>query len=167
VQRRLVLVRHAQAAHAAADADRPLTDQGEEQAAAIGRWLQDAGLVPDRVVVSPALRAIRTWERAAAQLATPPAPVVDERIYDNTVEELLGVIGETPADGGTVAVVGHNPSIGVLASLLDDGEGSPSARRDLQAGFPTGAVAVFTLGTAFDALAPGSATLTALAVPRD
>jgi phosphohistidine phosphatase len=148
------------------DADRPLTDQGLQQAAAVGRWLQDAGLVPDRVVVSPAFRAIRTWEGAAGQLTTPPTPIVDERIYDNTVEALLAVVGETPADGGIVAVVGHNPSIGVLASLLDDGEGSPSARRDLQAGFPTGAVAAFTLGTPFDAIAPDSATLTAFAVPR-
>jgi phosphohistidine phosphatase len=165
VQHRLVLIRHAEAAPGAVDAERPLTDHGVRQAAAVGRWLQDAGLVPDRVAVSPAVRAIRTWERAAGQFPAPPTPVVDERIYVNTVDALLAVIGETAADGGTVAVVGHNPSIGVLASILDDGAGDSSPRRDLRDGFPTAAVAVFTLGTPFDSIAPGTATLTAFTVP--
>lgn len=166
MQRRLVLLRHAQAADAAVDADRRLTAQGDDQAAAIGRWLRDAGLAPDRVVVSPARRAVRTWQRAAAQLPTRPTPIVDERVYGNTVEALLAVLHETPDDVGTVALVGHNPSIGSLAGVLDDAEGSPSARRDLGAGFPTGAVAVFTLVIPFDAIAPGTATLTAFTVPR-
>lgn len=165
MHRRLVLLRHAQAGQAAADADRPLTERGEQQAAAVGRWLQRSGLVPDRVVVSAARRAVLTWERAAAQLPSVPTPVVDARIYDNTVEALLAVIAETPADIGTVAVVGHNPSIGVLARMLDDGTGDSAARRDLRDGFPTAGVAVFALGTPFDAVAPGTATLTALTVP--
>ena len=118
------------------------------------------------MVVSPARRAAQTWERAAAQLTAPPAPVTDERIYENTVEALLAVIQDSPADGGIVAVVGHNPSVGVLASVLDDGEGSPSALRDLHAGFPPGGVAVFALDTPFDAIAPGAARLTDFTVPR-
>lgn len=166
MQRRLVLIRHAVAAQGAVDADRPLTAEGGTQAAALGRWLQQAALTPDRVVVSPALRAAQTWKRVAEQLSTPPAPIVDGGIYDNTVEALLAVLHETPADIGIVAVVGHNPSIGVLASGLDDSEGSPSARTNLRAGFPTGGVAVFALTTPFDALAPGAATLTDFAVPR-
>jgi phosphohistidine phosphatase len=165
MQRRLLLIRHAQAAQGAVDADRPLTDEGVAQAAALGRWLQQAALTPDRVVVSRALRAVQTWERAAGHLSTPPAPIVDERIYENTLEALLAVINETPADSGTVAVVGHNPSIGVLASVLDDGEGSPSARKNLRAGFRTGGVAVFAVATPFDAVAPGTAALTDFAVP--
>jgi phosphohistidine phosphatase len=166
MQRHLVLIRHAQAAQAAVDADRPLTDRGAEQAAALGRWLHQAALPPDRVVVSPALRAVRTWESAALQLTRPPSPIVEERIYDNTPGALLAVIHEAPGNGGILAVVGHNPSIGFLASVLDDGEGSPSARRNLRAGFPPGGVAVFTLGTPFDAVAPGTARLTTFTVPH-
>ena len=166
MQRRLVLLRHAEAAQGAVDAERPLTDQGEEQAAAIGRWLQQGDLVPDRVVVSPARRAARTWELAAAQFTTPPTPLADGRIYDNTVDALLALVHETPVDCELVAVVGHNPSIGVLASILDDGEGNPAARKDLQTGFATGCVAVFSLETPFDSIAPGTATLTDFTVPR-
>src|SRR4051794_37639527 len=87
--RRLLLVRHANAADAPSDVDRPLTERGARQAAAIGAWLEQAGLVPDRVLVSSARRAEETWERAVAAQGTGPRPIVDARIYDNTVEALL------------------------------------------------------------------------------
>ena len=93
--------------------------------------------------------------------------VVDERIYDNTVEALLEVLRETPDDVGTVAVVGHNPSVGQLAADLDDGEGSPQARHDVAAGFPAGGVAVFSLPGSFAAIEPGAATLDDFRVPGD
>jgi phosphohistidine phosphatase len=121
--------------------------------------------VPDRVVVSPALRTRQTWEQAAASLVPSQTPTVDERIYENTVEAVLAALTETPEDVQTLIVVGHNPSVGELASALDDGEGDPDARRKLQAGFPTGAVAVFEPATPFGELAPGTATLTTFARP--
>jgi phosphohistidine phosphatase len=163
--RRLLLVRHAKAAHGQADRDRPLTDRGARDAAAIGPWLAQAGLAPDRVLVSPARRAGETWERAGASVESTAEPVVDERIYDNTVEALLAAIRETPEDVRTLAVVGHNPSVGELAGVLDDGQGSPAARRDVDTGFRTGAVAVFTLATPFAEIGPGSATLSDVTVP--
>jgi phosphohistidine phosphatase len=117
------------------------------------------------VVVSPALRARQTWERAAASPVLDGPPTVDERIYENTVEAVLAAITETPEDVRTLVVVGHNPSLGELASALDDGQGDPGARRSLQAGFPTGAVAVFEVGASFGELEPGAATLSAFEVP--
>jgi phosphohistidine phosphatase len=158
-----VLVRHAKAADGPVDADRPLTGRGARHAAAIGTWLEQAGLVPDRVLVSPARRAVQTWEQAG----TGPQPIVDTRIYDNTVEALLATIRDTSDDVQTLAVVGHNPSIGALALVLDDGQGNPAARRDVDAGFPTGGVAVFHLATPFAAIAPGAARLDDVTVPGD
>jgi phosphohistidine phosphatase len=158
--RRLLLVRHAQAAQGPADAERPLTERGARNAAAIGAWLTSAGLRPDRVLVSPARRAVQTWERAGAELRTTVDPIADERIYDNTIEALLAVVQETPEDVRTLAVVGHNPSVGELAGVLDD------ARSDVGAGFPAGGVAVFTLTAPFAAIAPGVATLSDFAVPH-
>ena len=162
---RLLLIRHAQAATGPVDADRPLTEQGARHAAAIGGWLTGAGLAPDRVLVSSARRAVQTWEQAGEALAEGPQPIVEPRIYDNTVEALLEVLRETPEDVRTLVLVGHNPSVGTLAGILDDGEGSGAARDALDAGFPTGAVAVFGLGTPFDGIGPGTATLRDLTVP--
>jgi phosphohistidine phosphatase len=163
--RRLLLIRHAQAAAASPDRERPLTDLGRTAAAAIGAWLRDSGRVPDRVLLSPALRAQQTWAAAAESLGAELAPTVDQRIYDNTVGSVLELIGEVPDDVGTLAVVGHNPSVGELAFTLDDGAGSEAARRDLQAGFPAGAVAVFGLDSSFAGLGPGGATLEGFSVP--
>ena len=163
--RRLLLIRHAQAADGGVDADRPLTARGEERAAAIGSWLADADLVPDLVLVSPARRAAQTWERASASLPPDLRSAVDERIYENTVDGLLDVVRETPEDVRTVAVVGHNPSVGELARALDDGQGDPEAARAVGAGFPAGGVAVFTLAMAFPELDPGAATLSGFAAP--
>jgi phosphohistidine phosphatase len=165
--RRLVLVRHAQAADAPVDRDRPLSEHGAQRAAAIGSWLERAGVVPDRVLVSPALRAAQTWERAAESLGADLAPTADQRIYDNTVDAVLSAITEAPEDVSTLVVVGHNPSVGELAFALDDGDGDRAARQDLHEGFPTGAVAVFELGSSFAELTPGQATLTGFEVPGD
>jgi phosphohistidine phosphatase len=159
------MIRHAQAAAAPVDRDRPLTAQGARNAGAIGAWLERGGFVPDRVVVSPALRARQTWERAAASLVLDGPPTADERIYENTIEAVLAAITETPDHVQTLVIVGHNPSMGELASALDDGQGDPGARRSLQAGFPTGAVAVFEVGGTYGELEPGAATLSAFDVP--
>jgi phosphohistidine phosphatase len=110
--------------------------------------------------VSPALRAVQTWVTAVPDVA----PDVEPRIYDNTLEDLLAVIRETDDDMQTLAVVGHNPSIGALATDLD---GSPDARRDLEMGFPAGAVAVFVVDTAFADFVAGTATLQTLRLPTD
>jgi phosphohistidine phosphatase len=154
----LLLVRHAEAGNAPLDRDRPLTDRGQRQAAGIGAWLAENGLVPDRAAVSPALRAVQTCETAVPSGACD----VEPRIYDNTVDDLLAVIRETPEDVQTLAVVGHNPSIGALAAELDP---SPAARDDLELGFPAATVAVFALGTPFADVAPGTATLHAYRLP--
>lgn len=164
VPRRLVLIRHAKAAGGAVDADRPLTEGGARQAAAIGPWLEQAGLVPDRVLVSPARRAAQTWEAAAPTSAA--RPTTEPRIYDNTLDALLAAIRETPDDVTTLALVGHNPSIGELVHALDDGQGSPAARQALDASFPTGAVAVFVVGGSFRELEPGGARVSDFARPE-
>ncbi|MGK5110846.1 SixA phosphatase family protein [Geodermatophilus sp. CPCC 205506] len=162
---RLLLIRHARAAGGHVDADRPLTEKGRRQAAAIGTWLAEAGMVPDTTLVSPARRAAQTWAQASAALESGRQPIVDSRIYDNTVEALLAAVRETSEDVRILAVVGHNPSVAELVSTLDDGRGDPVARRAVEAGFPAGGVAVFDVAAPFAAVIEGSATLTDFQVP--
>ena len=165
--RRLLLIRHARAAGGPIDRERPLTAEGVQQAAALGAWLERAGLVPNRVLVSPARRAVQTWERAGSALSSEVQPISDARIGDNTVEALLAAIRETPEDVLSVAVVGHNPSIGELAGVLDDGRSDPVARRGVESGFPAGGAAVFDLAVPFAAVGPGTATLRNFRTPSD
>jgi len=162
-----VLVRHAKSVTGgAADSERPLAGRGVADAPAIGRWLAERALVPDRVVVSPARRARQTWELAGAELAAAPEPVLDERVYDNTGESLLAVLRETPAGVGTLVLVGHNPSMEQLALALDDGRGQAEARHALAQKYPTSAVAVFTVDGEWAAVGAGDGTLASFALPR-
>src|SRR5690242_6265180 len=106
----LIVIRHAKAGEAPRDIDRPLTERGPRDAAAIGDWLTEHGLAPDRAVVSPAARAMQTWSGAAARLEGAPEPVIDERIYENSMDLLLDIVSETPDDVRCLVLVGHNPS---------------------------------------------------------
>ena len=63
--RELILLRHAHAEPATtgqSDLDRPLSPQGLAEAEAVARWLKEQGLVPDRVLCSPARRTRETLE---------------------------------------------------------------------------------------------------------
>jgi phosphohistidine phosphatase len=162
--RQLVLIRHSKAGEGAVDRDRPLADRGVVEAPAVGRWLAARRILPDRVVVSPARRARRTWELVAGELGPTAEPVLDERVYGNTVDELLQIIRETPAEVATLAIVGHNPGIQQLAVTLDDGRAEDADRRELTTKYPTGAVAVFDVGDSWAHVR--SATLTSFATPR-
>lgn len=156
-----MLIRHAKAADGDVDLERPLTEAGRRDAAAIGVLLRELAAAPDRAVVSPSRRTVQTWEAAAIA----GAPIRDERVYDNTPEALLAVIRETPASTQTLAVVGHNPSISALAGMLDDGSGDAAAATELRRGFPAAAVAVFDVPLPFAELAAGTASLIAFRPP--
>lgn len=162
--RRLVLVRHAKAAQEGVDRERPLARRGTTEAPGIGRWLAGQQIVPDRAVVSPARRATQTWQLAAAELGPTPEPELDERVYRNTVEDLLAVIRDTPAAVSTLAIVGHNPAIQDLAIAFDDRDGDADGRRELVDKYPTSAVAVFAVADPWAAASAG--TLISFAVPR-
>ena len=162
----LVVIRHAKAGEAPRDIERPLTERGQRDAAAIGDWLKERGVAPERVVVSPAERAMQTWSGAAARLEHAPEPIIDERIYENTVDLLLDIISETPDDVQSLVLVGHNPAFAALAYELDNKRGNAEARREMSASFPTSAVAVFDLAGPWSAVAADAGTLTAFTAPR-
>ena len=94
------------------------------------------------MLVSPARRPVQTLGAGGCAAGAGPAAIADRRIYHNTVEALFAPIRETSDDVRTLAVVGHDPSIGEFAAVLDDGQCSPAAQRELDAGFPTSGVAV-------------------------
>ena len=128
----LILVRHGQSlanvAFPAADADDlleaeisgrdaevPLTEAGEEQAAAVGRWLATlpAGRRPDVVITSPYLRARETWRLAAEASGLDfPEPVTDDRLVDRLLGDLemltrAAVAARFPDEAGRRAAAGE------------------------------------------------------------
>jgi phosphohistidine phosphatase len=160
------VVRHAKADAGAVDLGRRLTRRGERDAAALGRWISTAALVPDLVVVSPATRARQTWECAAAQLpGAAPDVAIDDGVYDNEVDALLSIIRATPSGVRTLALLGHNPSTHALATFVDDGAADRGLREKLSDGFPTSAAAAFDVPD-WRKVGPGTGLLIGFTVGR-
>ena len=116
----LYLLRHAHAGDPAVwdgpDASRPLSAKGERQSVRLGRYLSTIGFAPDAIITSPRVRAARTAELVALQLAVPVG--VDDRLgggltLDN-LEELLHEAG----DPGKAVLVGHDPDFSELVAVL-------------------------------------------------
>ncbi|WP_158865220.1 SixA phosphatase family protein [Leifsonia sp. AG29] len=120
ISRTLILLRHAKSdwSSSVRDIERPLADRGRTQAPLAGRWLgRHAGPI-DLAVISPAQRARETWELVSARLSPAPPTRFDDRVYAASAEHLLDVLHEVPDDARTVLVVGHNPGMEQLASML-------------------------------------------------
>lgn len=120
--KRLIVIRHAKSSRddpGLADFERPLNKRGKRDAPRMGRFLRGEGLVPDRVITSPALRAITTARAIVACLGeAPPSPVEEPAVYGADVEDLLGVVRALPGKAARVFLVGHNPGLQDLVNLL-------------------------------------------------
>lgn len=142
--RTLILLRHAKAerdAESGQDFDRALTNRGWADARLIGRVLADAGFVPDRARVSAARRAAQTWEAVATAFPLIEASVLPE-LFHAGPERLMAEIEGAAQDGETLLVVAHNPGLHTLALRWARASRAPETSR-IEAGFPTGAAAVF------------------------
>jgi phosphohistidine phosphatase len=167
--RTLVLIRHSKAVHAEGRDDhaRKLADQGRRDAPVAGRWLRDHGVPVQVAVVSSARRTVETYRLLAAELGPgAPDPVVTDDVYYASAGDLLEIVRALPAEAASAAIVGHNPGIGMLASVLDDGESVVDDTARMRAGFPTSSVAVFTVDGDWAAVDPGGARLVGYTVAR-
>ena len=119
----LILWRHADAEDEAGasqdDMKRKLTARGERQATRMALWLHRQ--MPDgvRILVSPAVRAQRTASRLERKFTT-----LESIGPDATAKDLLAASG-WPDGRRTVLLVGHQPALGELASLLLTGREAP------------------------------------------
>ena len=140
----LILMRHAKAeeGHGKPDHDRELAPRGRRDAKAAGKWLHQEGLVPDLVICSTAERTRQTWEEACHGGAQTEFVEFRRSVYVGGSEQTLETLREDAGDTTTVLVVGHNPTMAQLTSLLADGEGSREAHEALSEGFVTSGLAV-------------------------
>jgi len=119
---RLILFRHAQAEDESprtSDHQRCLTVHGKQQASNTARQLAEAGYLPSLVLVSDAARTIGTWEHAQGWLGDRAEVRSHHEIYTDDARSLAALVGaQDMATHKTVALIGHNPHISALASVL-------------------------------------------------
>jgi phosphohistidine phosphatase len=140
---RLLLFRHAKTARESGggDHDRPLTKRGEEDSKRIGRYLGDEQLLPDLVLASDSRRTRQTLDVALEAAHQRPQTRLDRAVYLAEPHTLLGIIRRTPEDVRTLLMIGHNPGIADLATLLT-GFGDRYAFARMSTRFPTSGLAV-------------------------
>lgn len=144
--RRLLLLRHAKAERLQSggrDHDRILAKRGRDDAAAIGAYLVRHKLIPDQALVSTSARTRETWTLVAKAFARPPAAEFEGSIYEAAPEAILKAVRTTEAPVKTLLVVGHNPGMQQLASMLI-ASGDVEARQRLLEEFPTAAFATIS-----------------------
>jgi len=120
----LYLLRHAKAEkpvkHAwdpADDRNRPLTASGIADAKTVGSWFAARGLIPGIAVVSPAIRALQTWQLAANELKYAVPLRQEPALYEASDAEILKIIRGIPSEFTSAILVGHNPSISDFLDL--------------------------------------------------
>lgn len=120
--RLLTLVRHAKSSWdhpELSDFDRPLNDRGRRDAPRMAAHAKRALGKPDRIVSSPALRALTTAQVFAGVLGIPESDIaIEPRIYEAAPERLLTLVQSLDDDDRHVMLFGHNPGFSELAHLL-------------------------------------------------
>lgn len=112
----LILWRHAEAEEGADDLERELTAKGRKQAELAAAFLRGRLAKDTRMLVSPAVRTRQTASALTDRYELTPAIAPGA-----SVDAVLQAV-RWPDAGGTVLVVGHQPTLGaVAASLLGSG----------------------------------------------
>ena len=164
----LVLVRHAKSSWddpSLRDEARPLSGRGRTALSRMSDHVSTSVPPPDVVLLSPAQRTVETLE--GIRPALPPdvrIDVVDE-IYGAGSGRLLRLVTSLGDDVACAMLVGHNPGLQDLATMLVE-RGDPVLRRQLWAKFPTGSIATLAIDVPWADLAPSTAELRSLFMPR-
>jgi phosphohistidine phosphatase len=119
--KKLTLIRHAKASHHGhlPDAERPLTQEGRQMADDLGGRLADLAWDPDLVLLSPSVRTRETAASIRQRAGRGARWVEDERLYLIHPRHLLLLIEACEREVSHLVIIGHNPSISIVAETLD------------------------------------------------
>jgi phosphohistidine phosphatase len=119
----IYIIRHADALPLGAngiqcDEDRPLSEAGCKQATVLGKALKKHGISLDLIVTSPLVRSVQTAAhlRKEFQLSEQQVETRDELAPDGRAKKLARYLNGLSAN--TVALVGHQPDLGMYAGWL-------------------------------------------------
>jgi phosphohistidine phosphatase len=119
------LVRHAEAVDetlALRDPYRHLTSRGRQQARSLGDRLRWHDCIPTKIWTSPLVRAVQTAELVAVGLAcSTEVEIIVDLSPDGNARQIQQAVRALPEDAA-VMLVGHEPSLSAIGSLLIGGE---------------------------------------------
>jgi phosphohistidine phosphatase len=122
-QMRLWLLRHAKSSWydpGIEDRDRTLAPRGERAADRMRDYLIAAGIHPELVLCSSALRARQTLEHVLSAFEPELEVRIESSLYTFDEAALLDRLRSIPKGVTSVMLIGHNPAIQGLAVMLAD-----------------------------------------------
>lgn len=131
--------------------------------------MEGLGLAPDVILVSTSRRTTQTLDALQPWAETPLVDRLDG-LYLATAAAILKTVQEVGPTSRSVMVVGHNPGLHELAMLLIGAQAAsfdnPHIRR-LAEGFPSCALAEFSITVPWQSLNEGGGQLVRFLCPRD
>ncbi|PHP51848.1 SixA phosphatase family protein [Actinomyces ruminis] len=153
----LVLVRHSKASHnAPTDLERPLTSRGRLLADELAHALERRVPSLDLLLVSPAARARQTAGPMRERLS-PALTRVEPEIYHQGPGGILRLLQPLPETTRHVLVVGHEPTVSVLAHMLHDTV--DDLANQVSFGIPTATALLLQIPVSWAGLGPQTAHL--------
>ncbi len=121
----LYLVRHADAVATEKDKERPLSRRGRKQVRILIRWMRRTGIFqPEEIWHSPLVRSRQTAELLAGRAKSPVSLVLLDGLEPD--DDVRRIAHRLRAPSGAVGIVGHEPHLSALASLLVTGRSKPA-----------------------------------------
>ncbi|MCB0703703.1 MAG: histidine phosphatase family protein [Saprospiraceae bacterium] len=103
------------------DIDRPLNSRGQRDAPFMAKMLAGRGAAPDKLVSSPANRALTTASYFAAELGIPLDQILENKtIYEASPTSLLREISHLDEQWNCVLLFGHNPTFTDVANRFSN-----------------------------------------------
>lgn len=162
--RKILVMRHAKSSWSDSglkDFDRPLNKRGERDAPRMGRYLAEAGILPEQIVASPAARAKATI-LAVADAASLEPDVINwnEDLYFGSSGAYLEAIQGCSDMANVVMTIGHNPMTERLIYALSGDRFNEAV--------PTAAIACFSADVeSWTELKPEDCTLEWFVKPKE
>lgn len=118
----LYIVRHGKSINSydnSPDIDRPLKEKGIHDGYTIAERLLDKNIIPDKIVTSPAIRAIHSATIFARTLGFQYQEIaIIEEIYNAEPNTILDIIKQTSNDVNSLMLFGHNPTFSDVAKYF-------------------------------------------------
>lgn len=103
------------------DFERPLNKRGRRNAPFMGHILNEIGFQPDLIVSSPASRAAITARIVAMEIDYSLDQIQYlASIYESSYDSLVHILSHLDDHLNKVMLVGHNPSLTMLANQIGD-----------------------------------------------
>ncbi|MEZ4949925.1 MAG: histidine phosphatase family protein [Saprospiraceae bacterium] len=159
----LFLIRHAKSSWdnpALDDFDRPLNKRGLKDAPFMAALIEAKNYIPDKIVSSPANRAITTARYFANAFNIPSEKILlNESIYEAYPDTLSKIIHQLDDAWDTVFLFGHNPGFTELANRYSNA---------FISNIPTcGIVRIMANVEEWENFVPGKARVTDMFTPKE